>query len=358
MHILTLDRCRLAGVAVSALLPALAAAQVNDHLTCFKVRDTKTFDSANVDLDALTAEFGLQSCTIKGRAKRLCVPSTKSVTSIEGGTLSNVDGAAMSENRLCYKVRCSTPDIAAHTVSDQFGSRELSGFKVLEICTPAVFDATTTTTTSTTATTLADSLDDDFSGSSLDPSWSVLHPDRVTISVSGGALHLTPTATGGGNVWYQAGEGPLVYKEVTGDFDVATTITVRDPGNTSNPPPPEYRLAGILARDASAAPVNTVHVALGAGSNVQGTCYEYKSTDDSNSTWLATPTASASAQLRLRRSGTTVEMYWRATSGDTWTMIYSVARADLPAALQVGPMIYSVDSPALIEALFDDIVFQ
>ena len=101
-----------------------------------------------------------------------------------------------------------------------------------------------------------------------------------------------------------------------------------------------------------------VVVALGAGASGQGTCYEYKSTIDSVSTWVATPTASPSGQVRLVRTGTMVEMFWRANPVDSWTSIHSVNRPDLPATLQVGPMVYSVDSPASIEALFDSVVFQ
>ncbi|HXC51577.1 MAG TPA: hypothetical protein VN634_11875 [Candidatus Limnocylindrales bacterium] len=337
----------LVAAAMQIAFAASAAAQTDDHLKCFKIKDATTFDSAAVDLDASTAGFGLEGCTIKGRAKEFCVPAGKTVTSITGGSVITLDGEELAYSRLCYRLKCPASEIAPVVVTDQFGSRTIAGFKAVELCTPAVFGGPP-----------EESLDDTFDGTSLDPSWTVLHPGLVTISVSGGALHLTPTVSGGGNVWYQAGEGPLVYKEVTGDFDVTATLTVRDPSMTSNPPPPEYRFAGILARDPAAGPVNTVHTAMGAGSNVQGTCYEYKSTDDSVSTWAATPSGTASGQVRLRRSGATIEMYWRATSGDSWTMIHSFNRPDLAATLQVGPMVYAVDSPPSIEALFDDIVFQ
>lgn len=336
------------------LLPVLAClfagshayAQPFDHLKCFKMRDQATFSVASVDLDALAAEYGLESCTVRGRAREVCVPVNKAVTAIEDGSLISVEGEELTLNRLCYKLNCPDDEQPPLVMSDQFGTRTVTGGKAVKLCTPAILGTPT------------ESLDDTFDGSSLDPDWSVLNPSLATISVSGGALHLTPTAAGGTNVWYQNGEGPLVYKDVTGDFDVRTVITVRDPAIPANPPPPQYRLAGILARDPAGGSVNTVHVALGSGSNLDGTCYEYKSTDDSVSTWFCTPTPSASAELRLRRAGTTVEMYWRALSSDPWTQIYTVMRPDLPATLQVGPMVYSVDAPPSIEALFDEIVFQ
>lgn len=357
-------RTGLRVLAVVLMFAGDAAAQVHDHLKCFKIRDERTFDTATVTLDSLPAEFGLQSCTVKARAKEFCVPADKTVTAIEGGTVLGVEGEELTLQRLCYKLKCPAEEVAPQLVSDQFGSRDVSGFKAVKLCTPAVFGepptTSTTTTTTTSTTTTLPFFDDTFDGVALDPSWSVLHPGLVTIDVSGGALHLTPTATGAPDVWFNDGEGPLVYKEITGDFDVTTVISTRDPAIPANPPPPQYRLAGILARDPASTPANsnTVHVALGAGSNLDGTSYEYKSTDDSVSNWFATPTASPDGELRLRRSGATVEMYWRADSMSAWLLIQSFNRPDLPATLQVGPMIYSVSAPASIVAHFDEILLQ
>jgi len=348
-------RASLVMALITPMLAFEANAQDHDHLKCFKIRDEMTFRSAAVDLDALAAEFGLESCTIKGRAKEFCVPVTKDVTSIDGGSVIAADAEPLTLGRLCYKLRCAASTVAPQVVADQFGTRTISRFKAFELCTPATIVAPTTTTT-----TMPDSRDDTFDGSMLDPEWSVLHPSLVTISVSGGALHLTPTATGAPDIWFNSGEGPLVYKEVTGDFVVQATLTTRDPAMTANPPPPQYRLAGILARDPSSTPAssNTVHVAIGAGSSGQGTSYEYKSTDDSVSDWAATPTASPSGQVRLRRTGATIDMSWRPDALASWTVIQTFNRPDLPATLQVGPMVYSVEAPASIEALFDDIDFE
>lgn len=328
------------------LLAVSAPAEAQDHLKCFKVRDASTFRVAAVDVDALAAGYGLESCTVLGRAKRVCVPADATVTSIDEGTDDPTPGETLEGWRMCYRLRCPKVELAPAEITDRFGTRTVSAFKAVELCTPVNL--------------APPSLDDSFDGDSLDPAWNVLHPGLVTVSVSGGALHLTPTASGAPDIWYNGGEGPLVYKSVTGDFDVVATLTTRNPSIPADPPPPEYRLAGLMARDPASTPAssNTVHVALGAGSTGQGTSYEYKSTDDSVSDWAATPTASPAGQVRLVRSGSTFEMHWRPTTMAGWTMIQSFNRPDLPATLQVGPMVYSVDAPASIEALFDDIVFQ
>lgn len=345
-----------------------ASAQEFDHLKCFRMRDQKTFRAADVDLAALPVQFGLESCEIKGGAKEFCVPVTKTVTNIEDGVVGTLDGDPVSYSRLCYKLKCPRNTLTPETVTDQFGERTIEKFKAFKLCTPAVLasapvttttsTSTTTSTTQTTTTTL--SLDDDFNGVALDPSWSILNPGLATISVSGGELHITPTAGGAPDLWFEDGEGVHVYKEVVGDFDVRTVISTEDAGSPGTDPPTAYQLGGILARDpaSTSGDRNTVHVALGTGSAGQGVSYEYKSTDGSVSDWMTTPTASRSGELRLTRVGTTVTMYWRANAVDAWTSINSFIRADLPATLEIGPMAYSATDPAGIRANFDSIIFD
>jgi hypothetical protein len=218
---------------------------------------------------------------------------------------------------------------------------------------------TTTTTASTTTTTTTLPLGDTFDGGSLDPSWSVLNPGLATITVSGGSLHLEATMSGAGTTWFNDSEGPLVYKAVTGDFDVRTILSTEDAGNPGNPPPTQYRLAGLLARDPASAPgsLDWVHVALGSGATAQGVCYEYKSTDDSVSTWATIPTASPAGELRLVRTGSTFDQYWRPDAVSSWLLIQSFNRPDLPATLHVGLMVYATEAPPAMRASFDEIAF-
>ena len=135
---------------------------------------------------------------------------------------------------------------------------------------PSSSTTTVASTSTTTSTTLP--LGDTFDGVALDPSWSVLNPGLVSIDVSGGRLHLEATMSGAGTTWYNDSEGPLVYRAVTGDFDVRTIIATEDPGSPGDPPPTQYRLAGLLARDPASAPgsLDWVHVALGSGAPRRG----------------------------------------------------------------------------------------
>lgn len=206
-------------------------------------------------------------------------------------------------------------------------------------------------------------LSDAFDGTSLSSTWSVLHPELATISVSGGALHLAPTQGGLASIWFQDAEGPLVYKPVTGDFTATTIVHARNSSNPTQPPPPPYRLCGLLARDPASASGSrdSVHVALGSGTldapPFASICAEDKTTLASQSDFVLYPIASADGELRLQRRGAAFELAYREIGAPSWSVLRVHQRPDLPATLHVGLMAYSASAPAAIEASFDEIVF-
>lgn len=236
------------------------------------------------------------------------------------------------------------------------------------LATPPTTGTTTTTSTTTTSTvtstttttTMAgNGFDDDFDGVALDPSWQIYNPGLVSIDVSGGSLNIVPTLGGGDNIWFNDNEGPLIYKELTGDFDVRATVHARDTDNPSDPPPLSFRLTGILARDPTTAPGgrNSVHVALGAGSG-PGTevSVEEKTTTNSSSVFNLTAVPDPDVELRLVRSGDDLSLYYREIGAMTWNFIVTHTHAEFPATLQVGMMVYSNPTDPRIEGRFDEIV--
>ena len=224
--------------------------------------------------------------------------------------------------------------------------------------TPTATAATATPTPSATPT--ADpcaGFADTFAGGSLDPSWSVHNPSLVQVAVGSGALSLTPTMTGGGNIWFNDGEGPLVYKTITGDFTVTTVAHAEDPANPGNPPPTEYRLGGLLVRDPGGAPGmrNSAHVALGAGDVTHPITVEDKTTVASASNYLFYSIPSPDIELRITRSGATIDLYYRAVGAGMWTLARSHAHPEMPSTVQVGMMVYSLNAPPGIRVAFDEI---
>src|ERR1044071_830399 len=73
---------------------------------------------------------------------------------------------------------------------------------------------------------------DTFDGNSLDGSWAVHNVERVELDVAGGQLRLAPHAN---QVWLNNKEGALVYKLVTGDFKVTTTVHARLTADLTKP---------------------------------------------------------------------------------------------------------------------------
>jgi hypothetical protein len=129
-----------------------AAAQVPDHLRCYRVRDPQAKTSYTADLDGV-------GCIIKLPAKIACVPTTKtnvSPTPPGGG------GSTTAGSFLCYNAKCPRPVVALTLPgADQFGSRTLAAHTTKFLCapvTPTTMTSSTMTITTTTTTTVPDLL--------------------------------------------------------------------------------------------------------------------------------------------------------------------------------------------------------
>lgn len=123
------------------------------YLKCYKAKDPLTvrgpapawlqLDSGGVD--------GVSNCRIVGSFRLVCVPASGTVTApIEGRMgsgqflpltpLTLPMEEALAQDRLCYKVRClEPPAIDPQTAfTDTFGARQLSRYKPLLACGPAI----------------------------------------------------------------------------------------------------------------------------------------------------------------------------------------------------------------------------
>jgi hypothetical protein len=130
----------LATVALVFGVAGLGAAQVDDHLKCYKIKDDIKLKGL-VDLDS--KQFGLEPGCKIGNAKLFCVPVTKSnvqVTAKNKAGIVNplpIFGPPAPGDRICYKVKCPDPRPPDTTASDQFGTHNLTKFKAFMLCTPA-----------------------------------------------------------------------------------------------------------------------------------------------------------------------------------------------------------------------------
>jgi hypothetical protein len=192
---------------------------------------------------------------------------------------------------------------------------------------------------------------DTFRGTTLDPSWTILDPSKVTATVNNG-LVLVPAANA---LWFDAGVGGLVYKLVTGDFTATATVHARKASNAAMPPDQAIELGGVMARDPNGSAESYVFVVIGFGEQNQ-LAVEHKSTANSTSTFAEMAFA-PDAELRLCRQGATFSLYVRAVGAATWTPDFSIARADLPATLQVGPNAYDGEAAPDVAISFDGFTF-
>jgi hypothetical protein len=201
----------------------------------------------------------------------------------------------------------------------------------------------------------AAALSDEFSGTTLDPSWTVLNGSSagVAVTVSGGALHLVPSRS---LLWFNASQGTLVYKLVTGNFKATTTAHTRKASSPSQPPALAIELGGIMLRSPASPPESYTFVVIGFGE--QGhVAVEWKDTLNSTSNFAETP-FTPDAELRICRVGSQVAVYRRPIGGTSWGAPYfQNTRADLPQTLQVGLNMYANQTTPDLDASFDRITF-
>ncbi|GEM_PF-2313539 len=138
-HCLSVLTVGISACTLCALGAVSSRAQTYDHLKCYKMRDTKAFKRASVDLEVLSGFFaGIDNCKLKGKAKEFCVPAAKTNLSVVGGSETPLLGQTQGFDRLCYKLKCRQSGLGPKSFADQFGALSLERFKAVKLCTPAL----------------------------------------------------------------------------------------------------------------------------------------------------------------------------------------------------------------------------
>jgi hypothetical protein len=196
-------------------------------------------------------------------------------------------------------------------------------------------------------------LSDTFDGASLDPSWTIFNDPSLDATVSAGALHMELTAAA---LWFQASQGTLVHKTVTGDFRVTATVHARKTSAPAEPPDSTIHLGGLMARDPASETGSENYVFIVVGFDEDDVSVETKSTTNDMSDYIGPMWPSTEAELRLCRVGSAFHLYKRPVGGATWEEAIVYDRPDMPAALQVGPNAYCLSAPDLTVD-FDEVTF-
>ena len=212
-------------------------------------------------------------------------------------------------------------------------------------------------------------LSDEFDDATTLADWTRIHEtegwnaDQLQVwdidGTQAGRMAMLPHTT----VWYQDYRGPLVYKEITGDFVVTTEVHISDRDDIGDsdldnvPDDAQYSLAGLMVRtpraiaspadwspgsmidDGSVNGENFVFLSLGHGVDGQ-LSLEAKSTRNSNSQLTLTPVGVSTAQLQLARIGDVVFELYR-LPGEDWVVHRRYHRDDMPETVQVGMVSYT-----------------
>ncbi|MHC4878247.1 MAG: hypothetical protein ACYTGL_17480, partial [Planctomycetota bacterium] len=167
-------------------------------------------------------------------------------------------------------------------------------------------------------------------------------------------------------VWYENWRGPMVFKEVAGDFVFTTEVHIGDRDDVGGsdlddiPNDAAYSLGGLMIRtprditdpvidwqpgsqvdDGTNNGENYVFLSLGHGVDGQFS-FEVKTTRNSNSQLELTPLGQTAntATLRIARIGTAVITMYQ-FPGEDWTVHRRYDRPDMPETMQLGMVTYS-----------------
>lgn len=252
-------------------------------------------------------------------------------------------------------------------------------------------DAPVDTAIADTGPSLA-SLSDEFSSAATLSLWSNLHPSRVqTLDIgasAAGHLTITPIALAQ-NAWYSDSYAPLIYKNVTGNFVVETSVRIGRRTDMALAPTGQFNQAGFVVRDAAGtSPGAQRWVMYNIGYQDSAVAREVKTTRNGSPATLSTlylnntPAGSTVVRLRVCRIGSTFHFFHRhpsesafveeqytattrvsgngasmPTPGTSSGMPLRFLRTDLPATLQVGVMTGTWAAPHDARGEFDYVRF-
>ena len=209
-------------------------------------------------------------------------------------------------------------------------------------------------------------LSDEFNTTELDASWNLFNTQyyQTPVPVVDGkmVMNLDDVTCNRTCVWWVDQNAGLIYKNVTGNFEVVTAVYAKQKSNPSQDIDHWTQLAGLIARDpASNSSGLENYVFNVAGIRFDNASIELKSTTNNSSTIRAytdnmTGTA---AEVRMVREGALFSLYSRPIGGDNWIFRDSFSRPDLPETLQVGLIAYVFEAyPGNLQAQFDYIRFK
>ncbi len=169
-------------------------------------------------------------------------------------------------------------------------------------------------------------------------------------------------------VWYGDWRGPLVFKEITGDFVVTTRMQITDRDDIGGsdednvPGDSQFSLGGLMIRtpraitngaadwqpgsgfdDGTNNGENYVFLSMGYTSGLNNFSFEVKTTRNSNSVLEITPLGLTpnEVELQIAKIGNSIIALHRRAGEQNWTVHRRYSRPDMPQTMQVGMVTYT-----------------
>ncbi len=180
----------------------------------------------------------------------------------------------------------------------------------------------------------------------LGSTWDLFDADAVSIEENtASTLNLTMAQNA---LWFEASQGGLTYQNVTGNFTLTATVSVRRTSDANSPVSCGICLGGLMARSPDNRDgENYVHIV--SGNTPSGLGYETKNTTNNVSPFEPIADDASDHELRICREGSTFRLYQRGVGADTWNLAATYNRPDLPPTLQVGLNIYTAQTGDLAD---------
>ena len=166
-------------------------------------------------------------------------------------------------------------------------------------------------------------------------------------------------------LWYNASQGGLAYRLVSGDFEFTATVNAVKRTNNGQSATCSVCLGGLMVRNPASTIADEDYVHLVTGVTPGGLGAETKNTTNSASQYLPTAASQpphtdgyALHDLKIVRDGNTFTLYKKSAGDADWVELASYDRPDLPNEVAIGMNIYTSvggPTPADLSVIYQDI---
>ena len=189
----------------------------------------------------------------------------------------------------------------------------------------------------------------------IEEEWGIAQLEHYSINdTTAGKLVMIPRTAS----WFAGWRGPLLYKEVSGDFVFTTKVDAI--GRDNFIPEADFNLAGVMIRHVREYPNgalgasgwtladnNYIFLSIGAAGG-HSSCpgcnppnFEVKSTVNGNSTLRVVEVDTTSTMIRIARIDDVFIVLYRLETDQTWVVHQRYDRGDFPDTAQVGLVTYT-----------------